>query len=597
MLSFRRKILLSDIALFLVFMTFLFPFVERTVGKIMRQSLENRASQLIRKLEMAPDFTSMIEMMETETEFIFQRVSLIDPEGVLLYDSHVPKLQQKGVSLAYDGNHPEILEAMREGLGYSESYSELFQETFAYVALVFKSHGDRYILRTGFPFREVRELTTDFEMGFLLLGSLILLLYSIMTWAIIHRLSQPIQQIVNAILPFQEGKEEHLPPIMLNSTVKEDEFGKLALTLNALSDRIQRQIQNLKQQRKETEGILESLGEGVLALDAKAKVIFANQVACRMLQIPHTGLIGKTLREFSGASEELLRKCQELISQTLQTLEPAFQMWTLGNGGSVYLHLIASPLANQNGVILVLQDKTSDYKIVEMGKDFIANASHELRTPITIIRGFAETLQDLPDLSKEMLHEITEKIVRTCGRLDKLVKSLLTLADIENLSEQNFRTNDFVLIAENCRHLLLTAHPGVEVQFETELDHAPILADGDLIDLAIMNLLENAVKYSQGPAKISMKIQQVAHQVQLIVQDAGIGIPEMDLPHIFNRFYTVDKARSRKSGGAGLGLSIVKTIVEKHNGSMSVFSELGKGSEFRMCLNLKNPIESILLNN
>lgn len=593
MLSFRRKILLSDIALFLVFMTLLFPFVERTVGKIMRQSLENRASQLIHKLEIAPDFSSMIEMMETETEFIFQRVSLIDAEGVLLYDSHVPKLQQKGVSLAYDGNHPEIQEAMQHGLGYSESYSELFQETFAYVAQVFESHGQPYILRTGFPFREVRELTTDFEMGFLLLGSLILLLYSIMTWAIIHRLSQPIQQIVNAISPYQEGKEEHLTPIVLNSSLKEDEFGKLAFTLNSLSDRIQRQIQNLTQQRKQTEGILESLGEGVIALDTRAKVIFANQVACRFLHISHEALIGKSLREGDSLQEELLKKGHELVLQALQTLEPAFQMGTYGNAGRVYLHLIAAPLANQNGAILVIQDKTSDYRIVEMGKDFIANASHELRTPITIIRGFAETLQDLPDLSKEMLQDITEKIVRTCGRLDKLVKSLLTLADIENLSEQNFRTIDLVLLAENCKHLLLTAHRKVDIQFVSELYHAPVLADGDLLDLAIMNLLENAVKYSQEPARITMKIQRVGAQVQLTVKDEGIGIPELDLPHIFNRFYTVDKARSRKSGGAGLGLSIVKTIVEKHNGTVTVLSELGKGTEFHLNLNLKNAVESV----
>lgn len=590
MLSFRKKLLLSDIILFLIFIALLFPFVDKTVENIMRKSLNSRASRLIAHLKNAKDLSSMIQIMKTESEFIFQRVVLLDEKGMVLYDTISPYLPNKETRLDEESME-EVREAIRVGHGYHENYSPVFKEPFAYVALAFEANGQKYILRTGFPYSEIHALTVDFIIGFLALGSFILLLYSIMTWVIVNRLTRPIQQIIDAILPYQEGREEFLPRIALDKVPK-DEFGKLAFTLNSLTNRIQKQIENLMRQRKETEGILESLGEGIVATDTNAKVTFANQAACRMLGVSHDKIIGQPLYKVPAKAMELCQKGHEMILFALQNPLPSVETCILEGileeGRRSYLDLISAPLAHQAGALLVLQDKTSDYKIVEMGKDFIANASHELRTPITIIRGFAETLQDLPDISKEMLQSITEKIVRTSGRLDKLVRSLLTLADIENLSEDRFKAVDLIPLSENCRHFLLTAHPEAQITIASELDRARVVADSDLLDLAIMNLLENAVKYSQGPAHIKITVKRVGSEVYLSVSDQGIGMSESDLPLIFGRFYTVDKARSRKSGGAGLGLSIVKTIIEKHKGRVHVASQLGKGSTFTLILPLCN---------
>ncbi len=590
MLSFRKKLLLSDVILFLIFIALLFPFVDKTVENIMRKSLDTRDLRLISHLKNARDLKSMVQIMQTESEFIFQRVVLLDAEGKILYDTISPYLPAAQTLLAEESME-EVQEAIRSGRGYHEQFSPVFQEQFAYVALAFEANGQKYILRTGFPYSEIHALTVDFIVGFLFLGAFILLLYSIMTWVIVNRLTRPIQQIVDAILPYQEGREEFLPRFDLNKTSK-DEFGKLAFTLNSLTNRIQKQIENLKRQRKETEGILESLGEGIVATDTNAKVTFVNLAACEMLRVSRDQIIGQSLYKIRGNAEELCLKGHEMILQSLRTPEPSIETCILQNplqeGPKIYLDLISAPLADQAGALLVLQDKTSDYKIVEMGKDFIANASHELRTPITIIRGFAETLHDLPDISKEMLREITEKIVRTSGRLDKLVRSLLTLADIENLSDERFMPVDLESLIENCRHFLLAAHPEANVSIECEIPHAKIFADSDLIDLAIMNLLENAVKYSQGTAVIKMVLKRVGNEIHLTVQDQGIGISETDLPLIFSRFYTVDKARSRKSGGAGLGLSIVKTIVEKHKGRIHVTSEIKKGSTFTLIFPVQN---------
>lgn len=407
----------------------------------------------------------------------------------------------------------------------------------------------------------------------------LLLINGLLIMIIVHRVMRPAQQIIDAIRPYKEGKEGFLPRIVLTGPVQAGEFSKLASMINSLTDRIQKQIEYLTRQRQETEEILESIGEGIIAADPSAKVTFANGSACRMLGILPEEILRRSLDAIQ-MDDGLAKKCHELIVHALQTSEPAVQTWIVREKGPIYLDLISAPLAHKDGALLVLQDKTSDYRIVELGKDFIANASHELRTPITIIRGFAETLQDIPDLSQEMLREITDKIVKTCGRLDKLVRSLLTLTDIENAAEEQFVKIDLIPLVENCVHTLLSVHPSASVNIQSSGQSIAVLADPDLLELAIMNILENAVKYSLEPARIEVFIQKTAQEVSLKIKDHGIGIAEKDLAHIFERFYTVDKARSRKSGGTGLGLSIVKTVLEKHRGKVLTVSELGKGSAF-----------------
>lgn len=433
----------------------------------------------------------------------------------------------------------------------------------------------------------------DFNMGFVALSALVLLLYSVMTWVIVYRLITPIQKILDAILPYQQGKIEFLPRISINKGVDTDEFIRLAFTLNSLTEKIEMQIANLMYQKKETEGILQSLGEGVIALDTQAKATFANEVSCRLLGVCHDAILGHPLNEIRGA-EGLSKKCHELILQVLQTSEMTTDTWVLSRENPLFLHLISMPRAEQKGAILVLQDKTSDYKMVQMGKDFIANASHELRTPITIIRGFAETLQDIPNLSPKMLKEITTKIVYTCERLNHLVKSLLILADAENFLENRLKQIDLLPLLDNCAYMLLLVHPTVHLSIQNHLPKIFVAADGDLLDLAIMNLLENSVKYSNPPVQIKISLEIVGACVQISITDQGIGISEGDLSQVFNRFYTVDKARSRKFGGAGLGLSIVKTIAEKHGGELTVKSEVGQGSTFTLSIPIVQELQTVL---
>jgi len=406
-------------------------------------------------------------------------------------------------------------------------------------------------------------------------------------------LSAALSQYLSMVSLSSKRKEGPQYAFLPDGERKLRDTSSLMATFDALSSEVVKKEEKYEEEKKEKEAIIESLEEGVIVVDAEMKISYANTVGAKMLGISKRHLIGRPfplLVEQNTAS--LLGKCQELLIKCQQHESIVTDSLSLGEGRKIYLDLISSPKEKGKGAILILQNKSSNFKILEMGKDFVANASHELRTPITIIKGFAETLQDLPELSPEMLSDITEKIVRNCERMDKLVKNLLTLADIENLPESRFLECDLLSLVENCRHLLLSVYPDCIVEVEKNCDAISILADADILELAIANLLDNAAKYSQAPAHITIKLEQLEEEVKIVIADKGIGIPQTDLEHIFERFYTVNKARSRRLGGAGLGLSLVKTIVERHDGIISVKSILSQGTSFTIFLPRKRQKKS-----
>jgi two-component system phosphate regulon sensor histidine kinase PhoR len=334
-------------------------------------------------------------------------------------------------------------------------------------------------------------------------------------------------------------------------------------------------------EQSEKEAILESLAEGVIAVDAKMNVSYVNFIASKMIAIARREILGKAFPSAKDTlHQQLLHKCRFMLEFCQKRRTVLSDSICLGDNKKVYLDLIAVPKTKGNGAILILQDKSSHYKVLEMGKDFVANASHELRTPITIIRGFVETLQDLPELPPDMVVDITEKIVRNCQRMDTLIKNLLTLADLENLAGSRFQQCDLVALAEICRQVVLSVYEDAQISIEKSHESISVAADPDIFELAIINLLDNAAKYSNPPAQITIAIENEGEEASMSISDKGIGIPSADLEHIFERFYTVDKAHSRRLGGAGLGLSIARTIIEKHQGKISVASEVGKGTTF-----------------
>lgn len=225
-------------------------------------------------------------------------------------------------------------------------------------------------------------------------------------------------------------------------------------------------------------------------------------------------------------------------------------------------------------------EKGVEVSSIEIGKEFIANASHELRTPVTIIKGFAETLRDIPEMSEEMFDSILEKILRNCERMESLVKNLLLLADLDHLGDIKKDSCSLSLIVEHCSYQILSVFPDAYIETLQNKDEITIQGSNDLLDLAIMNLLQNGVKYSKENPHITVTIEDQEEKVLFSIEDRGMGIASENIPHIFDRFYTVNKSHARKLGGAGLGLSMVKIILEKHGAKIKVKSELGKGTKF-----------------
>lgn len=580
MLSFRQKVFFTYIGVFILFVLFLFPFATKLVHNLVRKALNDRATEIIQKIEGADNDEGLIRRLKDQRSIIFFRVSLIDSDGRVLYDSHAKRLLGPKYNKEYVVDHPEVLEAFEKGSGYHEDYSQLFDEKFAYMAKAFDFKGKTYVLRTAFPFKYVNELSNDFIYVFLIVLTFVLLMFSMMTWFIISTLTKPIQEIISAVKPYQEGEQAMLPEIKISGTEKSDEFTKLANTLNTLSAKVQAQINSITSERNEKEVLLESLVEGVVAVDPRMVVNFANNSALKWLGMDK--LVG---RPFSDAKipqcEHLLLDCQKKGIPLTDAIDIDV------NGRKLYFDIVASPKKDNTGALLVMQDKTEHHRIIEMRKDFIANASHELKTPITIIRGFAETMHDNPDLPRETAMEIMNKIVRNSQRMSTLIKDLLTLADIENLPESRLVTCDITTLTQKCRSHVLEAFPTANIEI-VPIGDGPfeLIADPSLLDMALMNLIHNAAKYSTPPAQIKITIENQDDTLVWKIVDKGIGIPKEALDHVFERFYTVNRAHSQRMGGSGLGLSIVQTIISKHHGHVTVSSEVGTGTTFIITLPL-----------
>ncbi len=584
-LNFRQKIILSHILLFLIFALFAFPFIEKTVSRIVFSNLQINTSNLIQVLQKSSNAEEMINKLKKSQSYFFFRVSLYDAQGKALYDSALSGFAEENAPMA-SVPRPEVIEALQKKIVYSVDESAIFQTRLAYVYIAFDVKGQSYVLRTAIPFSQVEEFTEEFKVWFFAFCALALVFFGSVTALIFHRINFPIQQIIKAIKPYQSGQEESIPRIELTKSIdQEDDFYKLAQTLNSLSDRLRLQIKNITAERNEKEAILESMGEGVIAVNAEMDVRYINFIGSKMIGVPRRQILGKPFPATDDKTySQLLEKCRAMLIACQQKVSVLTDSISIGDTKKTYLDLIAAPKAQRNGAIIVLQDKSSNYRVLEMGKDFVANASHELRTPITIIKGFAETLQDLPELPRDMIMDITEKIVRNCQRMDTLVKNLLTLADLETLPDSRFQECDLIALMETCRQVVNAVYDSAQIEILKSSETVSVLAEPDILELAIINLLDNAAKYSNPPAKITIHISQEGEDVCIKISDKGIGIPPADLENIFERFYTVDKARSRRLGGAGLGLSIVRTIIEKHHGTISASSQVGEGTTFTIHL-------------
>ena len=369
-------------------------------------------------------------------------------------------------------------------------------------------------------------------------------------------------------------------------TEGQDEIGDLVRAFNRMSERLDARIARLEEDRQQLRTILSGMVEGVVALDAAQRILYANERATQLLGLPWQAPVGRRLWEVVRQ-----RPLLDVVQRALDSSEPQREElgWNGSSMRSLTVHAARLPGLPPRGAVLVLHDTTDLRRLERLRQEFVANVSHELKTPLSVIKVCVETLLDGAMDDPHHRRQFLEQLDSQSNRLHALILDLLSLARIESGEELfDFKSIAISEIVQSCleRHLprAETKEQVVEIVPPEGDDAVAVWADEEALEQILDNLLDNAVKYTPQGGRVSVRWRREGEQVCLEVADTGIGIPEADLPRIFERFYRVDKARSREMGGTGLGLSIVKHLTQAMQGSVRAASRPGQGTTFAVYL-------------
>jgi len=509
------------------------------------------------------------------------RVTVIEASGKVLADS-----QFNPAKMDNHANRPEIKEAWHAGTGSSVRFSPTLSKNELYVAYrTSPRSGVALVLRLALPLQEVSAGFRPAQRELLLVSLIPFALALVLGYFLTRSLTQRIGQI--------QEFSENIAHGNLSARVKEitqDELGKLSLSLNATADEMQRFVTELREERNRVTAILEGVRAGILATDSEGRVTLVNPALARVLQLETKDSFGKKILEIVRNVE-----LKQVFDRVLEEKKEVDTTIAINLATPRIFEVVAVPLDESlpvpTGVVAVLHDITRLKELEAIRRDFVANVSHELRTPLTSIRGFAETLLEGGIEDKKNNRRFVEIIKTHAVHLSELTKELLTLATLEsdgfslNYQESNLKALVHEVV-ESTKSLAAQKSQTVEMTLAEDLPD--LRADHDRIRQVLVNLLDNAIKFSPEGSQVFVQASLTPGRdaVALQVRDNGIGIPSAEIPRIFERFYRVDKARSRDQGGTGLGLAIVKHIVEAHRGKIEVRSSLGQGSEFTVLLPL-----------
>ena len=502
------------------------------------------------------------------------RITIVNPKGVALADSeHDPGTMENHAT------RPEIMAAYRNGVGSATRHSATINQDLFYLALRVTYHDEPgYILRLAVPLEGVDSSIAAVRWRILWAS-----IYAILVALIFaYFFSRSFTARIARLRAFAEGlvsahfSQEPLP-------AADDELGALGRSLSTTAGQLRDLVDRLSVESAQREAILASMVEGVLAVDSGLRITFANASFARavgaQIPIPAKAPLVEVVR-----APEL----REVLTRVLTSGESVKRRMQVPAADRVF-EVQAAPLTSgtARGAIAILHDITDLERLERIRRDFVANVSHELRTPLTAIRGYAETLLEGALEDQENNRRFLEIIKAHAIRLSNISSDLLTLSELE--AGKARPEPEPVSVRGAVESALRTLESEARLRGVSlvcgRMEDAQVLGDRLQIEQALVNLLDNAVKFNRPSGEVLMEVTRSGNgHVRITLTDTGIGIPHDDLPRIFERFYRVDKARSREVGGTGLGLSIVKHIIERMNGTVSVESQLGKGSTFTLLL-------------
>jgi two-component system phosphate regulon sensor histidine kinase PhoR len=556
-------------------------------GFLTRQILEVRARLALQAIEM-PVSTMDLSRIDAECKKLGQeaktRITVIEASGRVLGESdYDPQTMENHLM------RPEVQQALEGQVGFNIRPSATLKQRMMYVAIpVFRDNQVAAVVRTSMSLIEIQHTLNVLTRSVIQYGILIAVILAALSLWYSWRLSRPLVLLQRGAQEFSQGRLNYKLDIS-----GKGEIAELAGTMNAMAEELDRRIQSATRQQNEQQAVFAAMLEGVIAFDAGGKCLTLNAAAAKMLTIDASRAIGRTVGELIRNSD-----LQTFVQNALQSIQPAEKLILMSEPAQEesYLQVRASALLDSSGkhigALIVLNDMTRIHRLEQVRRDFVANVSHELKTPVTSIHGFIETLQDGAIDNPETAKRFLNIVARQTDRLNSIIEDLLLLCELEQQDETIRLPRQMCAIrgildgaVELCRHKADEREIQIQVECPPELESN---VNASLLEQAVLNLTDNAVKYSSPGGKVIVSAGAEEDKLIIRVQDFGCGIAPEHQGRIFERFYRVDKARSRQMGGTGLGLAIVKHIAQYHKGTISVQSALGKGSVFTLTFPLSD---------
>ena len=592
------KLFLSHLVLVLLLSVSFYLYSTAELTHFYRANLTERMSrdaQLLSRLlpvgEQGATFDALCRKLGEDLDL---RITLIASDGVVLCDS-----TETSEGMENHAKRPEVVEALQRGSGSATRYSTTVGFEMLYYAFKHAAAGQERIIRIAKPLTEVESAIRANRisvLGVMIVAAALALLLALLFSRHLSRRFQRVEQ-------FAAQVGQRLYPQDFFPAAARDEISLLEQRLNDMGQKIRDHLQEVIADKEKVDRILHCMIEGVLVLDSKGHILVINDQARNMFHVAEgRDVYGVSMAEVSRHPE---------IHKILEEV-PAFDFSKERYSKEIELdedrwfRVNAVSLSDQHdhrlGLILVFHDISGIKHLEAMRSDFVANVSHELRTPLTAIRGYVETLLHTPPPKPEDSRQFLTIIDRHSERLSRLTEDLLTLSDLESgkvkLTRQPLDLNQLI---QRVLEVFWdrAAKKDLKLNYEAGVQLPKLLGDPDRLQQLFINLVDNAIKFTPAGGAVTLTASRTAKEdrptpmVEIAVADVGPGIPEKDLPRITERFYRVDKARSRDLGGTGLGLAIVKHIVQAHKGELKMESVINKGTTVRVRLPATQPSASI----
>lgn len=557
-------------------------------GRILRESTYDVTRNDLHSLAtMARNLLPPSAMLDQETAQQFceraalqtsTRITVIRRNGRVLGDSAADP-----DTMENHRDRPEIRAALDGQEGISVRYSETVKRELMYAALPVVADGEIVgVMRVSLTTADIEALLGELY-GRIAVATVVLLLLTLLATIFISRnIRKPIRNLHEGALAYSRGELDHQIPVTGPRELRE-----LAVTVRTMAKELKERLRALEGQRRETEELLNAIREPLLLLDQELRVQRLNLAAAHLAGHDTLGIIGRPLIELFR-SAELDQFARSVASGDVHEETTVVHYGTRETRLNVWgLRLSSEGSLLQGDILLLMRDVSKEHQVEQIRRDFVANVSHELKTPLTMVKGAVETLRDLPEEGPEVRSRFEGMIESHTDRMIALVEDLLSLARIEQSDASQVpkkKTPVRDLLAEAAS----TAEPVLRERSATIVVEAPedlaVSVHPPLLIQALSNLIDNAVKYSEPGKTVYLRGRKVETTIHLEVEDTGWGIPVRDQERIFERFYRVDRSRSRERGGTGLGLSIVRHVALIHGGSVSLESTPGKGSTFSIQL-------------